>query len=288
VNNSVWIALLVVAAMPTARAATDTYVGIVEDFIPYEHEDDPAHRSTHLRLAFIKDSSGWKPINGSLYPSVRMAWHVAFDGRDLGTIQTQTPEGGIPAYGDRRGTLSIVTPVEDVPRVKRDERRIPTYVGTLQSQPLLAVSRPNTSDPDQWKPTQLTASERRRVLRKFRPVVPKMRLCDGAENQIALVKYKDREVEIIHAYRAKDGRVIAGAQLPDRTGCQMYEDSVFYSYWYVLETDGTIRLFGDEMTPIDAADLDGDGESEWVFKGWKGCATGYRLYSSRFREINSW
>jgi hypothetical protein len=277
------------AAISTSGAAAETYVGIVEDFIPYDHVKDPAHRATHLRLSFVKDSSGWKPLDRTMYPPGEMTWHVAFDGRALGTIQTQIPEGGIPAYGDLRNTLSLVTPVEKIPRVRRDKRRIPTYVGVFQSQPLVAISQPNARDPDRWKPTQLSASERRMVMREFRPLVPKLRLCDGAENQVGLVDYKDGEVEIVHAYRAKDGRVVAGAQLPDRTGCQMYEDEVFYSYWYVLETDGTIRLFGDEMTPIDAADLDGDGESEWVFKGYKGCATGYRLYTNRFRtEVNSW
>jgi hypothetical protein len=286
-GNRAWIALVGLIATSAATAA-DIYVGIVEDYIPFERKNDPEYRAMHVRLAFIKDQSGWSAINNARFPVGKMTWHVAFDGRELGTIEAQPPEGGIVRDGDLRNTLSIVTPVQEIPRVKRDKRRIPTYIGVLQSQPLVAVSAPLTRDPDRWKRTQLSKRERGMVLGEFRKLVPKMRLCDEPENQIGLVEYPDKEVEV-QSYRAKDGRVIAGAQIPDKTGCGMYEDEAFYSYWYVLETDGSMRLFGDEMTPIDAADLDGDGESEWIFKGYKGCATGYRMYTGNFRnEINNW
>ena len=99
-----------------------------------------------------------------------------------------------------------------------------------------------------------------------------------------MVPYSDEEVRFIKAYRSKNGEVIFGQRLDEaRSRCGFFDDELFFDYWFVLKTDQNVRLLGSQMTPMDAADLDNSGKSEWIFQTSRGeDEDGYELFYDDF------
>ena len=81
--------------------------------------------------------------------------------------------------------------------------------------------------------------------------------------------YADEDIIVEAAYRARDGRLLVGQKLPpDKLACGFYDDHGRSSYWLTTDDKGTARLIGLDLIPLEAADLDADGHSEWLFKTW--------------------
>lgn len=234
---------------------------------------------------FSGDSS--RPVDTS-HLDVPLTWHIAIDGRRVAEVQSRPRRADEPVHSRHLRTHVLATPWRDLPRLDKGSGRYNVGSTVALSRPLLALSAPNISDPEQWKPTTLTAAERRTLLAAFRRQVPQLRQCDEPEQGGRLVEYEDRDVLVRGTYRDRSGRVIAGAELnEEKSGCYYYDDELFYDYWFVLERDGSIRIFGEEMEPVEAADMDGDGRSEWLFIKHPACGYGYRLYVDGFtKEIN--
>jgi hypothetical protein len=276
-----------------ARADSPIFVGVLEDVEPGNLS--PAMFSVHVRVAFQKKGAAWIPLKsdfgtpealaqaGRYYPA-SVNWTVVFDGKQIGTITSRNP-GPLDAYGDV-GTQAITTKATSIPRINVGASNF-CYTGGLRARtrPLVLVSRANFRDPDDWKPTTLSAAEKRLAIEDFRKRFPSLEQCDEPEQKpIRMVPYSDDEILFITAYRSKSGEVIFGQRLDEtRSKCEFFDDDHFFDYWSLLRTNQKLRLLGTQMTPMDAVDLDNSGKSEWIFQTSRGeDEDGYELFYDDF------
>lgn len=258
-----------------AHAESPLYVGVLENI---KDGWNPGDHKERVRVAFVKNANNWLAMGqvptseGELtsapnsFPET-MKWVVIFDGRELGEIASKNLSP-YQTYGDF-GLQEITTPETAIPKVATDAGDF-TYISggnQARTRPLLVLSAHNYKDPEKWKRTTLKDAERRVAIDEFRKKVPQLEHCEKAEAEKAdMLSYSDNEVILIKAYRSNNGELLFGERLDDsRSGCEYFDDENFYSYWFARTKDGSIHFLGTEMMPIDAADLDNDGASEWVF-----------------------
>lgn len=286
--------LLGLPALTLAKETAPVYVGVLESFRTSDHLPVSSH--PHVRIAFQWENGEWKHMKDdfntqeslattSRYYPASVQWTVVFDGRRIGMITSRDP-GRLKAYGDV-GTQIITSKPADISKIRIGVSRFDYMGEAARTRPLLLVSSPNYIDPEHWKPTTLSAAEKARAIKEFRKQVPKLDQCDQPEQPpIRWISYPDRDIKFLSRFRSGRGELVYGMELKYvASTCQWFDDPVFYDYWYAMRPDGTLHLLGSQMNPIDAADLNGNGASEWVFQTARGeDDEGYKLFYNDFRK----
>ena len=281
-----------------ARADATIFVGVIED-VEVPNNLSPAMSGVHVRIAFQKRASAWIPMKSDFntldalaqaqryYPAT-VNWTVVFDGKQIGTISSRNA-GRLQWYGDV-GTQIITTKATNIPRISTGASNFSYVTWRARTRPLLLVSAPNFKDPDEWKPATLSAAEKSLANKVFRNRFPLFEQCGkSGEEPIHMVPYSDDEILFIKAYRSKHDEVIFGQRLDEsRSRCKFFDDEYFFDYWFAL-TKQNVRLLGSQMTPMDAADLDNSGKSEWIFHTSRGeDEDGYELFYDDFSRKASY
>jgi len=281
------------APAQAARVEPPVYIAVLED--TQTEEDSSISSQRHVRIAFRKEGPTWLPMDTEFntlaalaeaaghYPAA-VTWTVVFDGKSLGTIASKNP-GTLHWYADI-GAQIITTNAADVPRVATGASDFVYSLRKARTRPLLLISAGSFRDPDVWKPTMLTLSERQLAVGAFRRKIPTLERCDKPEEQpVHMIPYADEEVLLLKAYRDKNGRLLLGERLDDsRSNCGFFDDAHFFDYWFLIDHQ-SVRYLDSQMTPLEAADIDGVGRSMWVFFTSRGeDEEGYELFYNDFTE----
>jgi hypothetical protein len=265
-------------------------LGVLED-TPSENSGESDIRA--VRAVFEKTGGDWRPFPTKTksyhdlqslpmsYPK-EVTWIIAFDGRDLGRVTSQTPPH-FSYYADIG--IEYITSHGQVPTVgKKSADYAGFFSDTPVYRPLVAVSQPNFADPEQWKRAQLSPALVAAARQQFRSRFPKATNCKNPEENVPRPwKYRDEDIQVIKAYSSKDDWSLIELSLTGYAcdGPLGYGDE-FDGQWYVIEPSGVVRFLGTDMWLVDAGDYDNDKKSEVLFsiKGYnKG---GYRLFYQNF------
>ena len=283
VRIAIGLVMCLIGASGTMAAGSDTpiFVGIFEDIEPGNLS--PGMAKPHVRVAFQYRSGTWAPMAGG-YPGA-VTWTVVLDGKRIGSIASR--QGPHPVYlGGDVGIQEITTGAASIPRVRKGAAGFSYTGNNARTRPLLLVSAPRFHDPDGWKPTALSADEKQVAIQRFRKRVPSLEQCNDPDGvQVHLVPYLDDEIVFAKAYRSKDGRVLFGESLSsERSKCDFFDDPTFFDYWFMLK-DGVVQFLDTQMTPLEAADIEGTGRSQWVFQTSRGeDRDGYELFYDDFSK----
>ncbi|HEX8817220.1 MAG TPA: hypothetical protein VF753_17125 [Terriglobales bacterium] len=275
----------------SGKTDTNVILGVLED-LPGEYAGDHDFRA--VRAIFKKIGDDWQafPTKTKTYHDVdalsafypkEMTWSIAFDGKKLGTITAETPShfrfyseigiehitshGQIPTIGGKSVEYS-------------GDFHIPVY------RPLVAVSRPNVSDPEQWKVTELSHELIAAARQQFRLKFPQATNCRNPQENIARPwKYRDEDIRVTKAYSSKDKWSLIELNLTGNAcdGEQGSQDE-FHGQWFVIEPAGEARFLGSDMWLVDAGDYDNDGRSEVLFAIDAHNLGGYRLFYRGFAK----
>jgi len=269
----------------------DLILGVLEDF-PGEYAYQPDFRA--VRATFKKVGDDWQafPTKTSNYRDLEtlptsypkeMTWTIAFDGRNMGTITSRTPSHF--KFYSEIGIENITSQIQ-VPTVGK---KSVDYSGSLHTplyRPLIAVSQPNVSDPEQWKRAQLSEELIAAARQQFRIKFPKATNCKSPEENIPRRwKYRDEDIRVTKEYSSKDNWSLIELNLTGNAcdGEQGSQDE-YHGQWYVIEPSGTVRFLGSDMWLVDAGDYDNDGESEILFEIDEHNKGGYRLFYRNFSK----
>ena len=234
-----------------------------------------------IRPSFEKTLSGWKLIDPSSLPP-RMKWTIAFDGRNLGQVESQAdPNGGLTPF------QTILTSVAAVPSVGSPSEQ---FAGILANptikvrRPLVTVSKPYFRDPDGWKRTKLDGETAASVRKAFRREFPHVDRCK--EEQIAEKNWKfpDSALTFPVAYASNKHSFLVEASL-NAGECGYVDDpnDPLSGPWFFVSPEGAVRRIGSFMELLDAGDYDNDGHSEVVFFLSQGENTdGFVLFDATF------
>ena len=264
-------------------------LGVLEN-LPGAYAGDSDFRA--VRAVFYKSGDEWRAfppltmsypqplIPPSSYPKV-MTWTIAFDGKDLGRITSQTP-AEYKFYSSVG--LETIMSHGPVPTIGKRSSDYAGFTGDPVYRPLVALSQPNVSDSDHWKPAQLSPDLIATARQQFRNKFPNVTNCRNADENVPLPwNYRDEDIHVTKAYSSKDNWSLIDLNLTGYA-CDgpQDDDSAFVGHWYVIDTTGKPMFLGTNMWLVDAGDYDSSGRSEVLFSIDGYNMGGYRLFYRNF------
>ena len=227
-----------------------------------------------LRVVFRVQDGHWEPMPeapdslekaGASYPHMgapypqRVSWTVAFDGGKIGVLNSAQP----PRFTDRTQLgMQIPERGASLPHIRDSAGRFP--FGGFR--PLVAISQPNFTDPDGWKPFRATDPDLiRRARAAYRQQAGGSPPCNARCPDASLLAVPE-------GYRSARGEMLVAVMTATvKTGssitaaCQC-EGALWDPEpdWFLVR-NGVFQHVGRSLTLIDAGDYDGDGVSEILF-----------------------
>ena len=270
------------AQTPSARSKESIYVGILDDAREEMVNWKPGVAQERIvRPLFKKAPERWTMLDGNSLPT-RMSWTVGFDGRNLGTVETEAgTEGFTPIQ-------KILTPKSAISTVGVPSGQFSGLLGgggeTKVRRPLVAVSRPYVQDPDGWKRTRLPNEIAVLVRAAFRHDYPQVDRCKDEEIVERNWKFPDSVLSFPVAYGSNKHSFLVQSELnAGNCGYISEPDEPKSEPWFSVSSDGSVRRIGSFLTLLDAGDYDNDGRSEVVFLISQGENTdGFVLFDSAF------
>lgn len=275
--------------VPARAQGEPVYVGFLEDDrSQMANWESGVARRRLIRPSFMKQGENWTiapPMRGTMH------WTMVFDGRALGDVESQSiPTAEESGSHLLEGMHTLLTTADHVPTVGKPSQRFAGVLGNgpgLLRRPLVAVSQPNSTDPDGWKPERDPPKEIVKLVRAaFRREFPHVKNCDKDEGPLLPSdwQFPNSDIEITATYASNKSSFLLETQLK-RSQCGFVDDpnDPFADQWFFVGADRSYRRIGAFMTLLDAGDYDGDGKSEVVFFSSEGENTdGYVLYSEDF------
>lgn len=266
-------------------------LGVLEN-LPGEYSGENDFRA--VRAVFRKNGDLWQalPTKTKSYLDLQtlptsypkeMTWTIAFDGRNLGTITSRTPSH-FKFYSEIG--IEQITSHNHIPTVGRKSADYSGFRSTPVYRPLVAVSQSNFTDPEGWKPAQLSPRMVAAAREKFRNKFPKASNCRTPEENIPRPwNYQDEDIHLAKAYSSKNEWSLIELNLTGNA-CdgQQGSQGEFDGQWYVITPAGEARFLGTNMWLVDAGDYDNSGKSELLFSINGYNTGGYRLYYLDFTQ----
>lgn len=259
-------------------------------------EDNPpasvgAPYRTNVRVVFYKDGADWKAFPSDCsdedclrtiaaqYPH-QVQWTIAFDGRAIGQVMGQTPDG-FAAYSTV-GQQQITS--NDVPAVGKRSAVYGGFLGQPVYRPLVAVSQPNVDDPEGWKRAETRPFLLGAARKGFRAQFPHVTNCSKNQpDSPGPWHYEDEDIRVKTAYGSTNGWFVVEVLLRGNE-CDGPPDDPFVGQWFLVPPKGDIRYLGGNMWLVDAGDYDHDGKSELLFALAGYDEGGYRLFYADFQK----
>jgi hypothetical protein len=272
----------------TASLADDkpVFLGVIER-TPSKYEAGAGTTPYMVRAAFRWKKNDWKSMPGepgslAEFPE-RVVWTIAFDGRNLGQIHTTRPPSW--EYGAYIGLLQPDPSDKFKPLPSPPGEFLYGFDGGGYDRLVVAVSKPNFTDPDHWKPAGVQQEVVRSLIPFFRKEVasiPGSSVDESTENPHG--PYSDSLIQVRKSYASADGARLVQLALPDSAAlqCDPTEDWASPHWFYVKGK--TIRFLGASLEMIDAGDYDGDGHSEVIFHQCGYNYDGFILFYDGFRK----
>jgi hypothetical protein len=217
----------------------------------------------------------------STYPQ-EIAWTISFDGKSIGELiaKTRTEAVRHSNFG-----LQQITSHGAVPTIGTRSRDYSGFLEVPVLRPLIANSKPFSSDPEMWTPAAIPSREVTMLRRAFRKKFPK--LCRETKLETGPLEpfaYKDEDISVLKAYSSKAGWMVARLHL-EAIDCDDVEAGFeMDDPWFTVSPDKAVAYLDAGMWLVDAGDYDNDGKSEIVFSIDRYNRGGYEIFYDDFRK----
>lgn len=251
-------------------------------------------RAIGVRPIFARRGLNWVPLVGQ--DSVRdldltsQQFTLAFDGRNLGTLQATDPGFQGDDWTFRRDHSLDVAPGQQLPQLTNRSHRFFGWCKSPAVRPIVAVTSGHYEDPESWKSFQPGPEVRDRLLLAFRAKVGRANTCrhtvsatgDTTEHSVPY-RYTARDLVVVGAYRNVRGEEIVGLEIRESIRpCDYFMDDQVLNHWFLM--GASPKYLGNELDLVDAGDYDGDGRSELLFWTTGNDVDGYVLMYDDFSK----
>jgi hypothetical protein len=253
-----------------------------------------------VRVAFRATKGGWRAfpspdiaLSGTTVATAHNAWvrkevekpfhwNVCFDGKRLGTLETQLHDGRMASeLGVHRPS-----PGQETPSVGKPSREFGGWDDKPVQRPLVLTTTGTCEDPDQWHravPPKTVVALAAPMLRRATSGIFR---CNAAGESIPY-DYLDSKIVVGRSYvSAKGDRIVTLSVNRDVLKPCPFEMIEFERPWmphsFAVRRGGEVVYLGSRMALVEAGDFDGDGKSELVFKFQLYDHDGYTLFSDSF------
>jgi hypothetical protein len=245
---------------PDLRAVRAIFQKLGDEWIPF-----PAQAQSYRDLQSLPAS----------YPK-QLTWTIIFNGHSLGTVTAETPS--VFRSNSQIG-IQEITSDDPVPVVGEKSTAYSGFRETPIYRPLIALSLPNFTDAEMWKPAQLSPAIITTARQLFRARFPKVSNCVNSEAKATAWPYNDEDIKILKTYASNKQVSLIELSL---TGwaCDTVANygGPFDSQWYAADASGNLSFLGADMGLVDTGDYDNDGSSELLFSIEGRSLAGYRLF----------
>ena len=285
-----FLVFLVITTASVTCVAQNIVLGVLEENGGH-YAGEPNYRT--VRVVFEKRNGEWQPFPSecdsplclkklaSSYPE-RINWTIAFDGKKVGQLVTQRPDGYL-WYGDV-GQQQIIGR-DPAPIVGTRSREFGGWSEAMVYRPLVANSKPFYEDPEKWKPIDLSSTMAVDLRKAFRTKFPKLcRYIGDDETKVEAFSYKDEDVNVVKSYESNRGWKVARLHL-EAIYCADTEAGFYIDDpWFVVEPDGLVTYLDSGMSLVDAGDYDNEKQSELLFSINRDNEGGYEIFYDSFRK----
>lgn len=278
------VALLALLALVAAAQAGPTFLGVLDH--PQCKEGD----AVSGRILFTKTASEWEGVDAAT-KSPTQEWTVALRGRRLGRLTLldtlpDEPPADAWYYGrDKAFTPHWLEPLRHVPN---DAKRFGGWCSTPSARPLVLVTGPHVTDPDQWKRFRPPPSYRRKLHGALLEVIGAANSyrCAAGGDTTKPHTFRSDETVLYAGYRSSTGLELVAIGVNFKKAqrdCDGPSPREWGSQWFVLGS-GSVKYVGGNLDLIDVGDYDGDGHSEALFWSSEYNRDGYVLLWDGFQK----
>ncbi len=268
-NRAIFLALLL-SGLPLTAFAGPLIVGV------FEQPQCKRERPISARLLFVKDKTTWwalddessplKDINLILLPK----WQVVFGGKDLGNIKLRDPNPSLTNKKDMnytRDKLYVPDSQKALPIIENDSESFRGWCDVPKTRPLVLVSQPNFTDPEQWKPFSMDNSYKQKLYTPVKVAIGRFKVyyCPRGELPPEPLEYGPADLVLYKSFRSASGRELVSIGIdPKKYQCDGPREPEWSGNWFLLDGE-KIEFLGHQMELVDAGDYDHDGRSELLF-----------------------
>lgn len=246
------------------------------------------------RILFYKEGTRWNALdvrNQSYWNINSNEWTIAFDGKNLGTVELMQPKENKKYTDDwlfRKDKTYEIKSTSTLPKISNKSKQFSGWCDAPDFRPLIIVSKPNYEDPEKWKPFEASASCKEMLFPFLRVSIGRLNYsmrCDYEQtNNLVPYDFKALETVIYKSYRSSTDKEIISIGIDlKKINCDGPRPAEWSGNWFLINKQ-EVDFIGREMELIDAGDYDGDGKSEFLF--WRSGydRDGYILIYNNFRE----
>lgn len=287
-NRTVCLAFLVFG-LPLTVGAEPLIVGVLEQ--PQCKKEQPIS----ARLLFVKDKTTWWALDDERSPVKDLNlmslpnWHIVFGGKNLGNIKMRDTNHSLTNKKNvnfTRDKLYVPDSQNALPIIKNDSESFRGWCDVPNTRPLVLVSQPNSTDPEQWKPFSPDQSYKQKLYTPVKVAVGRFKAsyCPKGEFPPELLEYGPADLVLYKSFRSVSGRELVSIGIdPKKYQCDGPREPEWSGNWFLLDGE-KIEFLGHQMELVDAGDYDNDGRSEMLF--WRSGYNkdGYVLMYDGFRQ----
>jgi hypothetical protein len=296
VLSAISFTLWYTAARPVHEDAGTVYVGLLEDdrrqLDRLGRWDSTPVPGRTIAPAFEKIGDEWTPV---VNLNRKVTWTVAFDGKTLGKVESEPIlKAALANITGPTDIHSIITPAKEIPVVGKREGRFSGSSGKFVRRPLVVVSKPNFSDPDEWKPRSIPNGVLDEVRSSFHTTFKHLRQCDASGEALKEDwSIPASEIVVSKSYGSTKHQYIVEIRVLHRKCLFNVDGEDFQSMGgnqiFFVSPDNKAAFLGLQWELVDAGDYDGDGKSEVIFQVAEGKdidieTEGYVLFYDDFRR----
>jgi len=250
------------------------------------------HGKAIVRAMFSKSQGQWDILDSQdkfkNHVSLEQEWHLAFDGRYLGSLVTVDNLNSFnEAYGwtFTRDKLLKIKNISDFPLLDNKESRFVGWNGSPGYRPVVVVSHKNYKDIEKWKRFKPT-KEKETLYPYVKENIPQAYHCNGKPKWDAkMIEIMKDDISLYRSYKNNKGEklISIGIGQIHTKDCDGPIDATHKPMWFYI-ADNKVKFVGFELDLLDAGDYDADGKVEFFF--WHGGYNndGYTLYESDFEK----
>lgn len=160
--------------------------------------------------------------------------------------------------------------------------------------PLVLSTEEYSNDPEKWSKSTASKKVLDSIKRKFIQGNPNFRNCKDEKSPSYKINLHASSIEVDKVYKNNQDAYLIGVKYIHEYKCSGPIPSSFYTNYFYIKNNRMVDILdkilfnGGYLTPIDVADYDNDGKSEWLFKFTAFTQDGYFLLNGLNVERCIW
>tara|TARA_A100001015_G_scaffold302188_1_gene390099 strand:- start:682 stop:1638 length:957 start_codon:yes stop_codon:yes gene_type:complete len=245
-----------------------------------------------VRVLFAKQGKNWLALNSeeraSVFELKELTWDIVLRDKRIGKLQTVDDLG---VYNKRApGTFARdkqhrIKDTSQLPFIKNNFK-YSRWLSYPKNQPFVLQTNHNEKEQLNWSDYSAKKEDLKILVPEFKKEIKIATKCVPYPVDTIKFEVTEKDLEIFAAYKSNTNQKLFGIRiLRDYfKECDWGEDDDDVTLFFFINSENDIQFLGYNLTFLDAADFDNDGQVEFIFWYSVYNADGYVLYENNFKR----